>query len=80
MIIKIDNIEYNCSNYERTTKNLKLIDVVTEDGITSIEFGNINWDIVELPEPTETIPTLEEIVESQGDALDELIQYVYGGA
>ena len=36
--------------------------------------------IPEPPEPTEPLPTLEEIVESQGDALDELIQYVYGGA
>lgn len=77
-IVKINNIEYNCSNYECTTKNLKLIDVVTEDGITSMEFGNINWDIVELPTVPE--PTLEERVETNEDALDELIQYVYGGA
>lgn len=60
MIVKIADIEYNCSKYETSTKSLKLINVETEDGITSIEFGNINWDIVELP--TEPEPTLEERV------------------
>ena len=59
MIVIINKTEYNCSSYERTTKNLKLLDVVIENGITSMEFGNINWDIVELPTVSE--PTLEEI-------------------
>ena len=31
-------------------------------------------------EPTEPEPTIEERVETNEDALDELIQYVYGGA
>ena len=32
------------------------------------------------PEPVEPMPTIEERVETNEDALDELIQYVYGGA
>lgn len=31
-------------------------------------------------EPTEPEPTIEERVETNEDALDELIRYVYGGA
>jgi hypothetical protein len=36
--------------------------------------------IPEPQEPTEPEPTIEERVETNEDALDELIQYVYGGA
>jgi hypothetical protein len=39
-------------------------------------------ELIPIPEPPEPSnePTLKERVETNEDALDELIQYVYGGA
>ena len=75
----INNEEITCESYVSTSTSLTIYGMVTDNGVVNLTLNGVNWNNVILQEPSNE-PTLEERVETNEDALDELIQYVYGGA
>jgi hypothetical protein len=78
------NIVLNSLNgYSRAIKLNELQIAFYLENPTASASEVLAMELIPIPEPiepTEPEPTIEERVETNEDALDELIQYVYGGA